>query len=123
MVHDPGHVISNITVCTNECGRVAGIVGMLLRVPWYRVCTNVLYNTNAAPCIHDAGVAGDDTYDRSGDAQIHHLVDVGSSTLDIWMHTHDLHSRSAGMVDAILGMHHSGTPRVCALNALHVLHS
>ena len=45
--------------------RVAGIVGMLLRVPWYRVCTNVLYNTNAAPCIHDAGVAGDDTYDRS----------------------------------------------------------
>ena len=67
-----------------SAGSVAGIVGMLLRVPWYRVCTNVLYNTNAAPCIHDAGVAGDDTYDRSGVAQIHHPVDVGSSTRDQW---------------------------------------
>ena len=58
-------MISNITVCTHECWRVAGIVGMPLRVPWYRVCTNVLYNTNATPCMHDAGDAGDDTYDRS----------------------------------------------------------
>ena len=43
----------------------------------------VLYNTNAPPCIHDAGDAGDDPYYRYRVAQIHHLVDVGSSTLDI----------------------------------------